>query len=63
MDRVYELLKGNASHIAKQLGVAPSTIGRWKKDTDMVPVGMVNRLAKIKGYSLKIIRQERSFDL
>lgn len=63
MDRIYELLKGNASNLAKQLGVAPSTIGRWRENTEMIPLGMVDRLARLRGYRLILNRKERSFEL
>ena len=46
----------NAAHIQKLAaccGVSASTVYRWRENPDLIPLGMLQRLAKIRGFKLE----------
>ena len=63
MDATYQLLNfHNDTALARLMGVSRQTISRWRADPDRMPLGSVRQLAKIHGYSLKLIREERGYE-
>lgn len=52
----------NAVKIAKALGVSDTTVRRWRKDAAKMPWGMVVKQAKIMGYTIQFVRNERRYE-
>ena len=50
------------TYIAKAIGVSPATVGRWKRDPDKMPFGKVVKQAKLMGYTVKFVRNEREYE-
>lgn len=64
MDIIFSLLDtGNDTELARLLGVSPSTVGRWKRNPEAMPLTALRKLARIRGYTLKLIRKERVFEI
>lgn len=55
------LTSDNDAALARAVGVNRSTISRWRKNPDSIPVGMYRRLARIKSYRLTIERVPNTY--
>ena len=56
------LLHGyNDAALARAVGVAPSTIGRWRANEEMIPLGKALALARVQGYHIVLRREEREY--
>lgn len=51
----------NDAALARAVGVSPGTIGRWRKNEEVIPLGKVLALANAQGMKLSLIRPEKVY--
>lgn len=57
------LRSDNNSGLARALGISRSTLARYQKNPDVMPVGLLKRVADINGYKVRIEPKTQTYTL
>ena len=51
----------NDAALGRAVGVSGGTIARWRKNEEVIPFGMVQKLAQVQGLKLSLTRTEKVY--
>ena len=51
----------NDAALGRAVGVSGGTIARWRKNEEVIPLGMVQKLAQVQGLKLSLTRTEKVY--
>ena len=51
----------NDAALGRAVGVSGGTIARWRKNEEVIPFGMVQKLARVQGLKLSLTRTEKVY--